>query len=145
MGLNGGWSGSSRTASDGRNSRIPGAARGGWPNPQGGPRHRAVDSWVPDSHHGRSGPGMGLPPKPPVSAYQSWGDRDGRYDNRRGRSSQGRYGGRQDDGANSYVPNYQRSGDRRDRRDYYPRRRSRSPSYRQGERERDMDRGSYRR
>lgn len=164
MGPNGGWTANSgsRTGMDNRNSRIPGAARGGKPNAHGGHGNRGDYE-----RHGFEDPRQresGLPPKPPAPAYQTWAGpagrdgRDGRVDQRRDRANQGRFGGRME--PNSYVPNYGPGGDRvrnrddynssfphhanrRNQRDYPPRRRSRSPGFRHGGH--GVDRALYRR
>lgn len=136
---NGGWATSGSRGPDVRNSRVPGAPRGGRPNPPGGPINSHRRGPFPPSQRG-----AGLPPRPlPGSNQQLWdgpptGRPDGRDDHRRDRSGQGRPGGRFPSNVDSYVPSYGTSHDRgRDsegynRRDYRrdpPRRRSRSPRY----------------
>ncbi|GAB1200544.1 hypothetical protein APSETT444_009917 [Aspergillus pseudonomiae] len=165
MGPNGGWSSNSgpRTGADSRNSRIPGAARFGKPNSHGGqgnaPRrsfdnrgnephqsrvkqddsHRALSSWHKEG---------GLPPKPPLPSHQGWVPG---YPGRVGRDRNhlGRFGGRPDSNVDSYVPTYNGMGEQprdaylNNRRDYTrenpSRRRSRSPSFREGSRPAERD------
>ncbi|KAJ5584090.1 uncharacterized protein N7459_003890 [Penicillium hispanicum] len=142
---NGGWASSSRGPAS---SRIPGAARGGRPNVPGIPANRR-GAFPPSQRD------SGLPPRPPVSVHQPRegvpaGRVDGRDDQRRDRFSQGRPGARYPSSVDSYVPSYGNSHDRsRDSGDYNsqsnadwrganrrdfrreaPRRRSRSPSFR---------------
>lgn len=135
---NGGWMSSGSRGADVRGSRIPGAARGGRPNAPGGPVNTQRRGPLPASQRD-----SGLPPRPPVSVHQPWdgpptGRADGRDDQRRDRYGHGRPGGRFSSNVDSYVPSYGASQDRgRDesdynRRDYrreHPRRRSRSPTY----------------
>ncbi|OJJ41289.1 hypothetical protein ASPWEDRAFT_47899 [Aspergillus wentii DTO 134E9] len=132
MGPNGGWSTNSgaRTGVENRNSRIPGAARAGKSNSQEsyGNLRRTFDNRVSEMQPSRTRQGnedlnqsfpgwqreVGLPPKPPVTAYQPWSGNHGRAG--RDRSRQGRYGGRPDGNLDSYVPNYSDTGERvRDR------------------------------
>ncbi|KAJ5727995.1 Serine/threonine-protein kinase bur1 [Penicillium malachiteum] len=144
---NGGWA-SSGPRPDSR-SRIPGAVRGGRPNPSGPPGNTQQRRGIfPQSQRDN-----GLPPRPPVSTHQQqWdgnqaGGRDGRDDSRRDRFNQNRQGGgggggRFSSNVDSYVPNYgnapdnsHANADRRGqgRRDYHrepQRRRSRSPGFR---------------
>ncbi|KAB8214376.1 kinase-like domain-containing protein [Aspergillus novoparasiticus] len=165
MGPNGGWSSNSgtRTSADSRNSRIPGAARFGKSNSHGSqgnvPRrsfdnrnnephqsrakqddsHRALSSWQKEG---------GLPPKPPLPSHQGWvPSYTGRVG--RDRTHLGRFGGRPDSNVDSYVPTYNGVGEQprdtyiNNRRDYSrenpSRRRSRSPSFREGSRPADRD------
>ncbi|UCK57750.1 hypothetical protein AFCA_000645 [Aspergillus flavus] len=165
MGPNGGWSSNSgtRTGADSRNNRIPGAARFGKSNSHGSqgnaPRrsfdnrgnephqsrakqddsHRALSSWQKEG---------GLPPKPPLPSHQGWvPSYTGRVG--RDRTHLGRFGGRPDSNVDSYVPTYNGVGEQprdayvNNRRDYSrenpSRRRSRSPSFREGSRPADRD------
>lgn len=188
MAPNGGWTNSgARTGMENRNSRIPGAARVSKPNPTGSHDNhfrRTMDNRGNDVHSARTRQGIesinqpfqlpqregGLPQKPPLSTYQTWG---GNQFNRAGkdRAHQNRFSGRPEGSVDSYVPSYsgtsdrvwERDGDslspstnhrhprseqtsRRDRdnyRDYNSRRRSRSPDLWKGDRA--TDGGPYRR
>ena len=145
MGPNGGWATNSgpRPGLENRNSRIPGAARAGKPGDE--PHSGRIGQGIHDSSRPRE---SGLPPKPPAPAYKARPGppgRDGRYDQRRDRTNQGRFGGRME--SSSYVPNYGARDDRlrsrdgynpgsfppqsnrRNQRDYDSRR-SRSPNFR---------------
>ncbi|KAJ5126236.1 hypothetical protein N7448_005547 [Penicillium atrosanguineum] len=150
---NGGWASSGSRGPDSR-SRFPGAARGGRPNapgPGNGNTHRG-GSFPPSRDNG-------LPPRPPTSARPPWdgsqtGRSEGRDDQRRDRPNQGRTSGRFTNNVDSYVPNYGipqerardsgdqnsqsnpewRNSNRRDHRRDAPRRRSRSPSFRDSSR-----------
>ncbi|KAJ5812562.1 hypothetical protein N7474_008863 [Penicillium riverlandense] len=143
----GGWASGPR-GPEPRNSRIPGAARGGRPGHGNAPRRGPF----PQQRDG------GLPAKPPTSNHPNWDGSQptrpsGRDDQRRDRYGSNRPGGRFSGNMDSYVPSYggshdrprdpggynshsnsdRRSTDRHDlRRDHSPRRRSRSPSYREG-------------
>ncbi|CAG8126043.1 unnamed protein product [Penicillium olsonii] len=150
---NGAWPTSGSRGPDSRHGRVPGPGRGGRPPPPGNhanPQRRAP---FPPSRD------TGLPPRPPVSSNQPWdgpqSNRPDGRDDRRGQFPQSRPGGnRPTNNLDSYVPNYNDRNDRpRDsgehgpsnpdwrgtagRRDYRrdpPRRRSRSPSFRDGSR-----------
>jgi serine/threonine-protein kinase BUR1 len=121
MGPNSGWATNSgpRPATDSRNSRIPGAARGGRLHAHGNQSHptkRPFESRNAVSHGslnaGDSIPGFslgskdgGLPPKPPASARQSW---TMGHSNRatRERGQRNHFGGWPDGKLDSYVPTY---------------------------------------
>ncbi|KAE8147362.1 kinase-like domain-containing protein [Aspergillus avenaceus] len=167
MGPNGSWSSNSnnRQVADSRSNRIPGVARYGKLNNHGGQGNalrRSYDtrgneiphSWsrqsIEDTH--RAFPSWqkegGLPPKPPAPSHQGWGPN---YSGRVGRDRNypSRFGGRSDGNVDSYIPTYKDVGEHsRDiyqsaRRDYIKdnvsRRRSRSPSTREGYRHTDRD------
>ncbi|KAJ5320514.1 hypothetical protein PENANT_c033G00177 [Penicillium antarcticum] len=142
---NSGWGSSGSRGPDSRNSRIPGGARGR-PNAPGHGNAQRRGPFPPSQRD------TGLPPRPPVPAHPPWDGTqanrpDGRDDQRRDRYGQGRPGTRPGN-TDSYVPNYGNAPDRardssanpdwrsNNRHDYRrePRRRSRSPSYRDGSR-----------
>ncbi|KAE8348879.1 kinase-like domain-containing protein [Aspergillus coremiiformis] len=171
MGPNGGWRSNSgtRTGAETRNSRIPGAARSGKSNAhgsQGNASRRSLDNRATEPNPNRTKHIVeepqrafsswqkegGLPPKPPLPSHQGWvPGYSGRVG--RDRNQLGRFGGRSDSNVDSYVPTYNSAGEhtrdiyqnnRRDyARDHPPRRRSRSPSFREGPRPAERD--SYRR
>ncbi|KAL4890391.1 putative CDK9 [Aspergillus ambiguus] len=170
MGPNGGWTtNSGARGGDNRNSRIPGAARMGRPNPHGNHGNtfrrfdnRNNDPYPPRSRQGAEGPPPpwqrdgALPPKPPMPNHPPWAGGHGRPG--RDRPYQNRSGSRPEGSLDTHVPTYPGDrgregsnyasnfgGDRPGRRDYGreppPRRRSRSPYSREGTRTGDR---SYR-
>ncbi|CAI7636679.1 unnamed protein product [Penicillium manginii] len=144
---NGGWA-SSGSRSNSQNPRIPGAARGRPNAPGGGPGPHRRGPFPPSQRTN------GLPPRPPTSSNRPY--EGGRDDQRRDRdrdrdrfNSQGqgdRSGARYPtSNLDSYVPSYGNPADRprdapeyaNNRRDYRrepPRRRSRSPNFRDSSR-----------
>ncbi|PWY85654.1 Pkinase-domain-containing protein [Aspergillus sclerotioniger CBS 115572] len=128
-GPNGSWAACSgnRTGIDGRNSRLPNAARGNWNHgAQGVPPQRSIDNRNCETHTARSRSGGeesgqgpwhkgGLPPRPPMSNHQAWASGNiGRVG--RDRNHQGR--GRSEGNLDSYIPNYTGGGDRHWERDH---------------------------
>ena len=128
-GPNGSWAAGSggRVGIDGRNSRLPNAARMGWGHgAQGVPPQRSIDNRNCETHPARSRSGGeessqgpwhkgGLPPRPPTSNHQAWASGNvGRVG--RDRNLQGR--GRSEGNLDSYVPNYAGGGDRHWERDH---------------------------
>lgn len=143
---NGGWA-SSGSRPNSQNPRIPGAARGRPNGPGGGPGPYRRGPFPPSQRTN------GLPPRPPTSSnrpYEGGGRDDQRRDRDRDRfnnQGQGDRPGARYPASNldSYVPSYGNPADRpRDgseyggtRRDYRrepPRRRSRSPNFRDSSR-----------
>ena len=107
---NSGWGSSGSRGPDSRNSRIPGAARGGRPNVPGHGNAQRRGPFPPSQRD------TGLPPRPPVPAHPPWDGTqtnrpDGRDDHRRDRYGQGRPGARAGN-TDSYVPNYGNAPDR---------------------------------
>ncbi|SPB48980.1 unnamed protein product [Aspergillus niger] len=115
-----------RTGIDGRNSRLPNAARGTWNNGVPGvPSQRSVDNRNCEMHAAQSRTGGedlsqgawhkgGLPPRPPTSNHQTWASGSiGKLG--RDRSHQAR--GRSEGNLDSYIPSYAGGGERHWERD----------------------------
>ncbi|PYH94985.1 Pkinase-domain-containing protein [Aspergillus ellipticus CBS 707.79] len=132
-GLNGSWATNpgNRAGIESRHSRLPNAARIGWPNingTHGVPSQRSLDNRNSEAHSSRptktsieeSGQGPcpkgSLPPRPPTSTHQTWAA--GNLSRGRDRNHQGRLSGRSEGALDSYVPNYMGPSERNRERDY---------------------------